>query len=68
MSPAFIHAVKTRLPQSNITFDKFHVYRHIYKQLALLPDSQEKDFALPGLNRLYTHKNKEDMAGFCPIG
>lgn len=64
MSPAFVHAVQTQLPKSKITFDKFHVYRHIYKHLNLLPDREEKDFALSELDMLYTHKDKESMAGF----
>jgi transposase len=33
MSPAFVSALKAHLPQAQITFDKFHVLRNIYKGL-----------------------------------
>lgn len=64
VSPAFISAVQKELPDAQITFDKFHIYRHIFKHLEQIEDSEKKDFAIQKLENLYVQPDLETMAGF----
>jgi transposase len=64
MSPAFVSAVQKELPQARITFDKFHIYRHIFKYLEQIEDGEKKDFAVQEVENLYTQPDLEAMAGF----
>jgi transposase len=64
MSPAFVSAVATHLPQAGITFDKFHVLRHIYKGLGKLADTEQKYMAQTQLEHLYRANSREEMAAF----
>lgn len=64
MSPAFVSAVTTHLPQAHITFDKFHVLSHIYKALDKLTESEQKYIAQTQLEHLYQANSREEMAAF----
>jgi len=47
MSPAFISGVSTMLPNSKITFDKFHIFQHLSKAMESVrkDDRKGNDFA-----------------------
>ena len=51
MSPAFISGVSTMLPNSKITFDKFHIVQHLNKALDTVRRDERK-----GNDLLKNHK------------
>lgn len=66
MSPAFVSAVEQYLPQAAITFDKFHIVRHIHKALEELRpyDAEMVGWCRDALQPLYTFENKPEMSAF----
>jgi transposase len=64
MSPAFISGVTKHLPQAAITFDRFHVVRHIGKEVEAFPPSEARYVVKEQLNQLYQAQTKEEMAAY----
>lgn len=66
MSPAFICGNKSYFPQANLTFDKWHVIKLLYKHLDSLMDKANEfnDFIQLMMNQLSDFYNQQDYQQF----